>query len=74
MQVLQKDHKKTFIETVTDYRINYAIQQLVNSDKSISDICFENGFGDLSHFYKLFKRKMKLSPLKYRKEFRKDIA
>ncbi|MEJ2901948.1 AraC family transcriptional regulator [Pedobacter panaciterrae] len=70
----KKTTKKTFIETVTDYRINYAIQQLVNSDKSISDICFENGFGDLSHFYKLFKRKMKLSPLKYRKEFRKDIA
>lgn len=70
----KKTTKKTFIETVTDYRINYAIQQLVNSDKSISDICFENGFGDLSHFYKLFKRKMKLSPLKYRKEFRKDTA
>nr|WP_068890014.1 AraC family transcriptional regulator [Pedobacter panaciterrae] len=70
----KKTTKKTFIETVTDYRINYAIQQLVNSDKSISDICFENGFGDLSHFYKLFKRKMKLSPLKYRQEFRKDLA
>lgn len=70
----KKTTKKTFIETVTDYRINYAIQQLINSDKSISDICFENGFGDLSHFYKLFKRKMKLSPLKYRKEFRKDTT
>jgi len=70
----KKTTKKTFIETVTDYRINYAIQQLVNSDKSISAICFENGFGDLSHFYKLFKRKMKLSPLKYRKEFRKDVT
>lgn len=69
----KKTTKKTFIETVTDYRINYAIQQLIYSDKSISSICFDNGFGDLSHFYKLFKRKMKLSPLKYRKAFRKDI-
>jgi AraC-like DNA-binding protein len=69
----KKTTGKTFIETVTDYRINYAIQQLVHSDKSISDICFSNGFGDLSHFYKLFKRKMKLSPLKYRKQFRKDL-
>lgn len=69
----KKTTGKTFIETVTDYRINYAIQQLVHSDKSISDICFSNGFGDLSHFYKLFKRKMKLSPLKYRKEFRKEL-
>ena len=69
----KKTTKKTFIETVTDYRVNYAIQQLIYSDRSISDICFDNGFGDLSHFYKLFKRKMKLSPLKYRKEFRKDL-
>lgn len=69
----KKTTGKTFIETVTDYRINYAIQQLIYSDRSISDICFDNGFGDLSHFYKLFKRKMKLSPLKYRKEFRKDL-
>jgi AraC-like DNA-binding protein len=69
----KKTTKKTFIETVTDYRINYAIQQLIYSDRPISDICFDNGFGDLSHFYKLFKRKMKLSPLKYRKEFRKDL-
>lgn len=69
----KKTTGKTFIETATDYRINYAIQQLIYSDRSISDICFDNGFGDLSHFYKLFKRKMKLSPLKYRKEFRKDL-
>jgi len=65
----KKTTGKTFIETVTDYRINYAIQQLLYSDKPISDICFDNGFGDLSHFYKVFKRKMKLSPLKYRKLF-----
>ncbi|MGY4386600.1 AraC-like DNA-binding protein [Pedobacter sp. UYP24] len=69
----KKTTGKTFIETVTDYRINYAIQQLVHSDKSISDICFSNGFGDLSHFYKLFKRKMMVSPLNYRKKFRQGL-
>lgn len=64
---------QTFMETVIDYRINYAIQQLIHSDKSISDISFESGFVDVSHFYKLFKRKIKLSPLNYRKKFIKDI-
>ncbi len=64
---------QTFMETVIDYRINYAIQQLLHSDKSISDISFESGFGDVSHFYKLFKRKNKQSPLNYRKKFIKDI-
>lgn len=64
---------QTFMQTVTDYRINYAMQQLIYSDKSISAISFESGFGDVSQFYKLFKRKFKLSPLNYRKQFVKHI-
>jgi AraC-type DNA-binding domain-containing proteins len=61
--------RKTFMETVIEYRINYATQQLIQSDKSISDICFESGFGDISHFYKMFKAKMQVSPLHYRQQF-----
>ena len=64
---------QTFMETVTGYRIDYAIQQLIYSDKSISDISFESGFSDVSHFYKLFKRKTRLSPLGYRKKFAGQI-
>ncbi|MBX2924136.1 MAG: AraC family transcriptional regulator [Chitinophagaceae bacterium] len=64
--------RKTFIETVLEYRINYAMQQLVNTDHSISHISFESGFGDVSHFYKTFRTKQKLSPLHYRKRFRID--
>ncbi|MBX3253063.1 MAG: AraC family transcriptional regulator [Chitinophagaceae bacterium] len=64
--------RKTFIETVLEYRINYAMQQLVNTDHSISHISFESGFGDVSHFYKTFRTKQKLSPLHYRKKFRMD--
>lgn len=65
--------RKTFMETVIDYRINYATQQLIQTDKPVSEICFDCGFGDVSHFYKLFKRKMLLSPLKYRKKFMIDM-
>ncbi|WP_198674146.1 AraC family transcriptional regulator [Chitinophaga alhagiae] len=61
--------RKTFMETVIEYRINYAAQQLIQSDKSISDICYDSGFGDVSHFYKMFKTRMEISPLHYRQEF-----
>ncbi|GEP98482.1 AraC family transcriptional regulator [Chitinophaga cymbidii] len=61
--------RKTFMETVIEYRINYATQQLIQSDKTISDICFDSGFGDISHFYKTFKSRMQLSPLHYRQQF-----
>jgi AraC-like DNA-binding protein len=61
--------RRTFMETVIDYRINYATQQLIETDKSIADVCFESGFRDMSHFYKMFSLRMKVSPLNYRKQF-----
>lgn len=66
--------RKTFIETVLDFRINYAAQQLVDTDKPVSDISYESGFGDVSHFYKVFKTKKELSPLQYRKKFARELA
>jgi AraC-like DNA-binding protein len=69
----KKITRKTFMETTIEYRLNYAIQQLVQTDKPISDISFESGFGDVSHFYKMFKLKMHISPLNYRKKFMRSF-
>jgi AraC-like DNA-binding protein len=69
----KKITRKTFMETVIEYRINYATQQLVQTDKPISEISFESGFGDVSHFYKMFKHKMQQSPLNYRKNFMREF-
>jgi AraC-like DNA-binding protein len=69
----KKITRKTFMETIIEYRLNYAIQQLVQTDKPISDISFESGFGDVSHFYKMFKLKMHISPLNYRKKFMRSL-
>jgi AraC-like DNA-binding protein len=70
----KKVTRKTFMETIIEYRLNYAIQQLVQTDKPISEISYESGFGDVSHFYKMFKAKMNLSPLNYRKRFMRNLA
>jgi AraC-like DNA-binding protein len=70
----KKITRKTFMETIIDYRLNYATQQLVQTDKPISEISFESGFGDVSHFYKMFKTKMGMSPLNYRKKFVRDLV
>ena len=64
---------KTLIETVIEYRLNFAIQQLLSTDKAVAEISMESGFGDVSHFYKLFKKRMKMSPLHYRKDFQKGL-
>jgi AraC-like DNA-binding protein len=61
--------RKTFMEAVTDYRIDYAAQQLIHTNHSISQIGFDSGFNDISNFHKTFKARMKLSPLSYRNTF-----
>ena len=65
----KKMTRKTFMETVINYRINFATQQLTETDKTIADICFESGFRDISHFYKTFSSHMQISPHNYRKQF-----
>ena len=65
----KKITRKTFMDTVMEYRLNYATQQLAQTDKPVSDIAFESGFADVSFFYRTFKKKTKLSPLNYRRQF-----
>jgi AraC-like DNA-binding protein/quercetin dioxygenase-like cupin family protein len=65
----KKITRKTLVQVVVEYRIKHACQLLSSSDKSISDICFESGFGNISYFNKQFKEMMRETPLGYRKMF-----
>lgn len=65
--------QKTFMETVAAYRLNYALQQLLQTEKPITEICFESGFTDVSYFFKTFKSKLNESPLAYRKKVLKNL-
>ncbi len=61
--------RKTFIEAVNDYRIDYATRQLINTEKAVSEIGFASGFNDVSNFHRTFKRRLNLSPHNYRNVF-----
>ncbi len=61
--------RKTLVEIVTEFRINQACQLLRNSEKSVIDICFESGFGNISYFNKTFKAFTGKTPLQYRNLF-----
>lgn len=65
--------RKTFLETVLDYRLQYATQQLIGTDKPVAEICYDSGFGDVSYFNKAFKARLRHSPLQYRKAFRQPL-
>jgi AraC-like DNA-binding protein/quercetin dioxygenase-like cupin family protein len=69
----KKTTGKTFMETVIEYRINFAMQQLLSTERPVAEIAMESGFSDISHFHKRFKRMIRLSPMQYRKDFQKGI-
>ena len=59
-------HGVTFTHYLHYQRINFAKQMLAETDQKIAAICFESGFNDLAHFYRVFKKMTKTSPRKYR--------
>lgn len=65
----KKITKKTFLDLVTEFRIKHACNLLTTTDKQVAEVCFESGFGNISHFNKQFKSLMNESPLNYRKMF-----
>jgi AraC-like DNA-binding protein len=61
--------RKTLVEVLIEFRINQASQLLRNSEKTVNEICFECGFGNISYFNKTFKAITLYTPLQYRKMF-----
>jgi len=61
---------KTFTQFVNEYRLVHASKLLAEQASGITDICFESGFNNFSHFNKLFKQFSGKSPSEYRKELR----
>ncbi|MDT0557816.1 AraC family transcriptional regulator [Ichthyenterobacterium sp. W332] len=59
---------KTFTKFVNEYRVVHATKLLSESTMSISDVCFECGFNNFSHFNKVFNQITGKSASKYRQE------
>lgn len=56
---------ENYIERLTSLRINYA-KMLLKKGISVSETCFASGFGSLSNFVAVFKKRCKMSPSEYR--------
>ncbi|MFY0629060.1 MAG: helix-turn-helix domain-containing protein [Flavobacteriaceae bacterium] len=64
---------KTFTKLVNEYRVVHATKLISESQMSITDIAYECGFNNFSHFNKLFKEITGKSASKYRGEMKKII-
>ncbi len=64
---IKKRTGKTYVDFVLSHRIGIAAQELLETNKSISEICFESGFNNISNFNRIFKKKKGCTPTDYRK-------
>lgn len=62
---------KSLSDYIIDIRLGYASRFLVDSTRSIAEICYDCGFNNLSNFNRIFKKKKSCSPKEFRENFRK---
>ncbi len=62
---------QTFNAYLTDLRIEHAKQLLASTDQKIIDVAWETGYGSLSQFNLVFKKKTGFSPRQYRARHRR---
>lgn len=64
--------RKTFSEYVQELRLRKAAKLLVENDMTITQVCYECGYNNISNFNRQFLNHYQMNPMKYRKTFLKS--
>ncbi len=66
----KKITNKTFTQFVNEYRLVHASKLLAEQPMSITEVCYESGFNNFSHFNKSFKAFTGQNPSEYRNQLK----
>lgn len=66
-QAVQAQVGKTYRDYIVFLRIEYAKDLLLQGDVSVAELCVKVGYGNVSHFVKLFREVTGVTPARYRK-------
>ncbi|MBN3523264.1 helix-turn-helix domain-containing protein [Paenibacillus apiarius] len=58
---------KTYNDYLVDLRVHKAAAMLLDTDMSVTDICFQVGFNDVPYFSRVFKRQTGVTPTHFKK-------
>lgn len=64
--VFKKETGKTFINYLTDYRMEQAVERLLTKDEKTYIIAEQVGYSDPNYFSYVFKKQFGVSPSKYK--------
>ena len=67
----KKSTKKTYIDFLNEVRVSHACKQLMDTQMTIEQICYDSGYNSLANFNKQFLKVKKVTPSQYRKMFLK---
>ena len=65
---------QTFMQLLSDLRIRHACSLLASTDMSVSEICYEVGFGSYKTFARLFRARERMAPTTYRKQILGNLS
>ncbi len=62
---------RTISEYIIDVRLGHAVRLLVDTTRSVAEICLDCGFNNISHFNRLFKKKKNCTPKAFRELYKR---
>ena len=65
-QLFRQETQTSWLDHVTQLRVEYAKRLLRETKRSVTAIAFECGFEELSNFYRAFKKHAQVPPLEWR--------
>lgn len=66
-RIFSRTFRCNFNRYLNDARLNYACVCLENTNRSITEICMDSGFGSQRTFNRAFKEQYRMTPREYRK-------
>lgn len=64
---------KVFSEFISEVRVGNACKLLIENKMSISQVCYESGFNNISNFYRQFKQVKRATPSEFQKKYLKSM-
>jgi AraC-like DNA-binding protein len=68
-RLIKQSTGKSFIEFLIEVRLGSATRQLIESNKNVTQICYDCGFNNISNFNRIFKKYRNCTPTEFRSNF-----
>jgi AraC-like DNA-binding protein/mannose-6-phosphate isomerase-like protein (cupin superfamily) len=63
---------KQLLKYINDMRISYACKLIIENRQTITQVCYESGFNNISNFNRKFKKQTGFTPSEYFRQFNKS--